>query len=453
MSDNHMTNGGGLDRSAELDRLEQIVNDILRQAKSKGSTQAEVSAHTSQGLAVTVRMGDVDVLEHTRDSGIGLTVYKGHSKGHASCADLSESSIRECVDRAIDIASFTQADTCNGLADADQLATEFPDLDVWHPAALDAEAAIDRALEIENEGRGDDRITNSEGASVNGALGLSVYGNSHGFVGRSSGTRYGQNCVLIAGEGEGMQRDYSFDSRRSLNDLEAPEKTGKDAALRTIRRLNARKIDTAEMPVLLSPEVAKGVIGHLVAAISGAALYRNASFLKDAVGEKLFPDWVNITEQPRLIRGAGSRVFDGDGVATRDRHIIDAGELTGYVLSTYSARRLGLETTANAGGVRNLTIEPGGDETENPIKNIKRGLLVTEVMGQGVSIVTGDYSRGAAGFLIEDGQLTDPVEEVTIASNLKDMFASIQRVGNDVDDRGNIRSGSILLERMMVAGQ
>ena len=330
---------------------------------------------------------------------------------------------------------------------------EFPDLDLWHPATLDAEAVIERALAIENEGRSDARITNSEGASVDAALGLSVYGNSHGFTGHSSGTRFGQNCVLIAGEGEKMQRDYSYDSRRSLADLESAEKTGRDAALRTIRRLNARKIDTAEMPVLLAPEVAKGVIGHLVSAISGAALYRNASFLKDTVGEKLFPDWVNITEQPRMIRGPGSRVFDSDGVATRNRSIIEAGSLMGYVLSTYSARRLGLETTANAGGVRNLTMEPGGDGADNPIKNIRRGLLVTEVMGQGVSIVTGDYSRGATGFLIEDGELTDPVEEVTIASNLKDMFASIQLAGSDMDERGNIRSGSILLDRMMVAGQ
>lgn len=453
MTDLKVSAGQPLDRSIELERLERVVRDILRQAEKKGSTQAEVAAHTSQGLAVTVRMGEVDILEHTRDSGIGLTVYKGRSQGHASCADLSESSIRECVNRAFDIASFTQEDSCNGLAPADQMATEFPDLDLWHPASLDAEVAIERALSIENEGRRDDRITNSEGASVDAALGLSVYGNSHGFVGHTSGTRYGQNCVLIAGQGENMQRDYSYDSRRSLDDLESAEKTGRDAARRTIRRLDARKIDTAELPILMAPDVARGVIGHLVSAISGSALYRNASFLKDAVGEQLFPDWLNITEQPRLQRGPGSRSFDSDGLATRERNIIEAGKLTGYVLSTYSARRLGLASTANAGGVRNVTVEPGGEGAEDPIKSIKKGLLVTEVMGQGVSMVTGDYSRGAAGFYIENGELAYPVEEVTIASNLRDMFASITLAGSDIDQRGNIRSGSILFGRMMVAGQ
>lgn len=453
MTDSKLAHGQAIDRGVELDRLESVVRDVLRQAERKGSTQAEVSAHSAQGLAVTVRMGEVDVLEHTRDSGIGLTVYTGRSKGHASCADLSESSIRECVDSAIDIARFTQEDACNGLAEADQMADEFPDLDLWHPAVLDAEAAIERALEIENEGRSDARITNSEGASIDAALGLSVYGNSHGFVGRSSGTRYGQNCVLIAGQGDRMQRDYSWDSRRSLGDLEDPRKTGRDAAERTIRRLDAKKLETGEMPVLFSPEVARGVIGHLVAAISGSALYRNASFLKDMAGEQLFPEWLTITERPRLVRGQGSRVFDGDGVATRDRNIIEAGVLTGYVLSTYSARRLGLETTANSGGVRNVTLEPGGSNPANPLAGIERGLLVTEVMGQGVSMVTGDYSRGAAGFLIENGELSYPVEEVTIASNLKDMFASIRLAGEDIDERGNIRTGSVLIDRMMVAGQ
>ena len=453
MSESQLTDGHSFEREAELDRLEAVVRDILGQAKRAGSSEAEVLAHSSQGLAVTVRMGDVDILEHTRDSGIDLTIYLGRSKGHATCADLSEASIRECVERARDIARYTQEDASNGLPAAELMATEFPDLDLWHPVSLDAEAAIERSLAIESAGRADDRITNSEGASVNGALGIAVYGNSHGFMGRSSGTRFGQNCVLIAGQGDKMQRDYSYDARRSLGDLESPEATGKEAAERTIQRLGARKIGTAELPVLLAPEIARGLIGHLIGAISGSALYRNASFLKDAAGQQLFPDWVTVSERPTLPRGQGSSSFDGDGVATRDRNIIENGVLTGYVLSTYSARRLGLETTANSGGVRNVTFNPGGHGTGNPLSGIERGLLVTDVMGQGVSLVTGDYSRGAAGFLIEDGEISHPVEEVTIASNLKEMFAGIVLAGSDLDTRGNIQTGSILFEQMMVAGK
>ncbi len=454
MSDyQQVSSDGTFQRDQELDRLENVVRDVLRQANKKGSTQAEVTAHSSQGLSVTVRMGEVDVLEHTRDSGIGLTVYKGRSKGHASCADLSEGSVRECVERAMDIASFTQEDRCNGLAPPDQLATEFPDLDLWHPTVLDAEAAISRAISIETAGRRDQRITNSEGASVEAGFGISVYGNSHGFIGRKSGTRYSQNCVLIAGVGDKMQRDYSWDSARSLADLEDAEKTGIDAALRTIRRLDARKIGTTRMPVLFSPEVARGLIGHLIGAVSGSALYRNASFLKDAAGEKLFPEWLCVGERPLLPRGQGSASFDGDGVATRNRNLVEDGVLTGYVLSTYSARRLGLETTANAGGMRNVILQPGGEHPDQPFAGIDHGLLVTEVMGQGVSLVTGDYSRGAAGFVIENGELAYPVEEVTIASNLRDMFAGIRLAGSDVDRRSNICTGSILIDRMMVAGQ
>lgn len=453
MNDSGTTNGRAFEREAEIDRLESVVRDVLDLAARKGSTQAEVTAHSGQGLSVTVRMGDIDILEHTRDSGIDLTVYKGRSKGHASCADLSDASIRECVDHAMDIAQFTQEDACNGLAPAELMATEFPDLDLWHPAPMDAEAAIERALAIEAAGREDERITNSEGASVTGGLGIAVYGNSHGFIGRSSGTRFSQNCVLIGGKGEKMQRDYSYDARRSLDDLELPEVTGREAAERTIRRLDSRRIGTAHMPVLMTPEVARSVIGHLVGAISGSALYRNASFLKGAAGRKLFPEWVNIQERPRAPRGQGSASFDGDGVATRDRSIVENGVLTGYVLSTYSARRLGLEPTANAGGVRNLTLQAGGDGADDPLRSVDRALLVTEVMGQGVSLVTGDYSRGAAGFVVENGELAYPVEEVTIASNLREMFSGMRLAGGDIDTRGNIRTGTVLFEKMMVAGQ
>jgi len=440
-----------LDRDAELDTLENHVREALRLASHAGATAAEASAHSSQGLSVNVRLGEVETLEHMRDRGISVTVFIGRRKGSASSADLREPSIADCVRHALDIARFTQEDSCNGLADPELLARHFPDLDLWHPAALDAEAAIERALRCEDAGRSDARIRNSEGAGFEAGLGLAVYGNSNGFIGRSAGTRYGQSCVLLAGEGDGMQRDYSFDSRRRLGDLESPEDTGREAARRTVRRLGARRLKTEHMPVLLAPEVAKGLVGHLVGAISGSALYRNASFLRDQAGQQLFPEWLQIRERPLLPRGASSAAFDAEGVATRERHVVEAGVLTGYVLSSYSARRLGLATTGNAGGVRNLLLEPGGDSTD-PLGDLEKGFLVTEVMGQGVNLVTGDYSRGAAGFRIERGEIVHPVEEVTIAGNLRDMFSAVAAAGEDIDTRGNIHCGSVLISNMMVAG-
>lgn len=441
-----------LNRETELDLLEAHVLEALRLARKSGASAAEISAHTSQGLSVSARLGEVETLEHMQDRGISVTVFLGKRKGHASSADLRRESMEACVSHAIDIARYTQEDKANGLADSALLAVEFPDLDLWHPVATDANVAIERALACEAAGRRHEQISNSEGASFNAGLGLAVYGNSSGFVGRSAGTRYGQSCILLAGEGEGMQRDYSYDSRRSLEDLESPEVTGIEAARRTVSRLDARQLPTSKMPVLFAPEVARGLIGHLLGAISGPALYRNASFLKDTAGAALFPDWVNIFERPLLQRGVGSASFDSEGVATRERKIIDAGILGGYVLSSYSARRLGMETSGNAGGARNLLLEPGGEGCGNLVRQMGDGFYVTEVMGQGVSMVTGDYSRGASGFLVENGEISYPVEEVTIAGNLRDIFMNLAAAGEDVDTRGNIHSGSILISAMMVAG-
>ncbi len=453
MTDQTMVTQSQLDREIELDALESHVAEALRHAHKAGATNAEVSAHTNQGLSVSVRLGEVETLEHMQDRGISVTVYIGKRTGHASSADLRAQSIESCVRHAMEIARYTQEDRCNGLAETELLATEFPELDLWHPASIDADAAIERALACENAGRADQRITNSEGASFNAGLGLSVYGNSNQFIGRSVGTQYGQSCVLLAGEGDGMQRDYSYDSRRCLQDMEPPEQIGIEAARRTVRRLNARRLPTSEMPVLLSSEVAKGLVGHLVGAISGTALYRNASFLKDAVGETLFPRWLNILERPHLLRGAGSASFDGEGVATRERKIIEGGVLQGYVLSSYSARRLGLQTSGNSGGVRNLLLEPGGGCDDDLLREMHNGFYVTEVMGQGVNLLTGDYSRGAAGFLVENGQISCAVEEVTIAGKLRDMFRNIVAVGKQVDTRGNIHSGPVLISGMTVAGE
>ena len=453
MPDQTMVTQSRLDREAELDALESHVHRTLRRARKAGATAAEVSAHTSQGLSVTVRLGDVETLEHMQDRGINVTVYIGMCTGHASSADLRVQSIEACVDRAMEIARYTQEDKCNGLAEASLLATEFPDLDLWHPSSVDADAALERALACEAAGRADKRITNSEGASFNAGLGLAVYGNSNQFIGRSTGTRFGQSCILLAGTSDGMQRDYSYDSRRNLRDLESPEQTGAEAARRTIRRLKARKLTTSEMPVLLSSEVARGMVGHLIGAISGTALYRNASFLKDTLGEQLFPEWLNILERPHLLRGAGSASFDGEGVMTQARKIIDAGVLQSYVMSSYSARRLGLQTSGNSGGVRNLLLEPGGEGCDDLFREMQNGLYVTEVMGQGVNLLTGDYSRGAAGFLVENGEISYAVEEVTIAGKLRDIFRNVVAAGSNVDTRGNIHAGSVLINRMTVAGE
>jgi len=441
-----------LDREQELDSLEAHVAEALRLARRAGASEAEVNAHSSLGLSVNVRLGEVETLEYMRDRGINVTLYMGRRKGEASSADLRPESIARCVEKALDIARYTQEDPCNGLADPALLATEFPDFDLWHPVPVDAGQAIARALCCEEAGRADPAINNSEGAAFNAGSGLTVFGTSHGFTGRSAGTNYSQSCVLLAGKGDSMQRDYSYDSRRCLGDLESPEETGREAARRTVARLGAGRLKTAEMPVLFAPQVAKGVVGHLLPAIAGSALYRKSSFLRDQAGRQLFPAWLNLHERPHLQRGSSSAAFDADGVATRERCIVEAGVLSGYLLSCYSARRLGLETTGNAGGARNLLLQPGGDGAENPVAALRDGFYVTEVMGQGVRLVTGDYSRGASGFRVENGVITQPVEEVTIAGNLRDMFAGIRLAGEDVDTRGNVHCGSLLIGKMVVAG-
>ena len=452
MIDSSMVAQSVPDRDQELSFLADGSQQALDHARSLGAESAEVSASIHFGLDVNVRMGEVETLEHSRDRGLGISVYIGNSKGHATSGDLRTETIRKCVEKAVDIARFTQADKCNGLAPAERLASEFPDLDLWHPQAFDAELTSQRALACEAAGLDNPGIANSDGASASSGFGLSVYANSNGFVGRRDGTRYGQSCVLIAGEAESMQRDYWYDSQRAFSDLESVEDTGREAARRTVNRLGARKIPTCEVPILFAPEVARGLVSHFISAISGGALYRKASFLQDTVGQQLFPDWVRMSESPFIPRGPASTAFDAEGIATCERDIIRQGVLNGYVLSSYSARRLGLETTGNAGGTHNLIVEPGQFSAQELMKEMGTGLLVTEVMGQGVSIVTGDYSRGAGGFWIENGEIQFPVDEVTIAGNLKDMFMCIESIGNDVDKRSGIQSGSILMGKMTVAG-
>jgi PmbA protein len=447
------------DRSLqELDRLAELAEDVIRRARAAGASQAEVAASIDTGLNVNVRLGEVETVEHTRDRGFGLTVYFGQRKGSASTADLNPDSIQATLEQACAIARYTEEDPAAGLADAARMATAFPDLDLWHPWDIDTAQAIALGVAIEDAGRAHAGISNSDGASVQAGQSLAVYANSHGFVGRERGTRHALSLALIAGDEDGMQRDYWYDSVRAAGDFMSAKALGDKAAERTLARLGARGLSTRQCPVLFVPELARGLVGHLLGAVSGGALYRRASFLLDHAGKAIMPAWLNIDERPHLPRGQGSGNFDAEGVATVDSALVEGGVLARYLLGSYSARKLGLESTGNAGGVHNLIVEPGAADGERSdfdgmLQRLGTGLLVTEVMGQGVSIVTGDYSRGASGFWVENGAIACPVEGITIAANLRDMFAGIVAVGADVDSRSHILTGSLLLDRMTVAGE
>ena len=446
------------DSHERLERLAEISQRLLARARALGASQAEVSCSEERGLNVSVRLGEVETVESTRDRGIGVTVYFGQRKGSASTADLHESSLEATVAQACAIARHTEDDPAAGLADAHLMARphadgSFPDLDTWHPWRLDADEAVDLALACEAAGReADTRVRNSDGASLGSGQSLSVYANSHGFVGRERETRHSLGVALIAGQGDGMQRDGWYSVGVARGDLEAPAAIGRRAAERAVARLDPRRAPTGEYPVLFSADVARSLVGHLLGAVSGGALYRKASFLLDSMGTRLFPEWFAIDERPLLRHGLRSTAFDADGVATADNPLVVDGVLQRYVLGSYSARRLGLATTANAGGVHNLEVAANAGTLDELLRGMGRGLLVTELMGQGVNGVTGDYSRGAAGFWVEGGQLAYPVDESTIAGNLRTMFAGIEAVGSEVDLRSHIRIGPLLLGRMTVAG-
>lgn len=434
--------------------LAGFAEDVLRRCREFGASQAEVSLSEDQGLAVNVRMGEVETVEHTRDRGVAVTVYFGKRKGTASTADLQPASLEATVEQACAIARFTEEDAAAGLADPDRLATELADFDQWHPWDIDAQSAIDLALQAESAGRAvDRRIGNSDGAGVNTGLSVALYANSHGFLGAERSSHHSISCSLIAGKGDAMQRDYWYSSALSASDLEAPAQVGRRAAERTVARLDPRPIATGEYPVLFAPEMARSLVGHLLGAVSGGALYRKASFLVDSVGTRLFPDWMSLRERPHLPRGLRSSSFDADGVATVEQDLVRDGVLQRYVLGTYSARKLGLASTGNAGGIHNLVVGSNSEGLDALVGGLSRGLLVAELMGQGVNNLTGDYSRGAAGFWVENGRIVHAVDEITIAGNLRDMFLAIEAVGADVDPRSHIRCGSILVGRMTVAGE
>jgi PmbA protein len=446
---------GKLAKRESLSRgqLESLVSMALDEARLRGADQAEVAVSHDIGLSATARHGDVENLEYTNDRGIGITVYKDSRKGNASTSDISPEAIREAVAKACTFAELTAPDQYAGLADADRMCTDIRDLDLDHPWNIAAADAINIAIETEAAALNfDKRISNSEGATVSTNRGSRAYGNTHGFLGSVSRTRHSITCVVLA-EAEGaMQRDYEYTCSRDPDDLQAPQSVGRTAAGRVISRLGARKIKTTRAPVLFVPELARGFIGHAIGAISGGAQYRRSSFLLDAVGEKIFPDFLSIQERPHLAKALASASYDAEGVATYDRDVVSDGILQAYILSSYSARRLGLETTANAGGAQNLIVPGGGEDKASLIQNMGTGFLVEELIGQGVNSVTGDYSRGAVGHWVENGEVCYPVHEVTIAGNLKDLYARIVAVGSDQDIRGGIRCGSVLVEEMTIAG-
>jgi PmbA protein len=438
--------------TADLDGF-RLVRDALSHAGSCGATAAEAEVSEGFGQNVSVRRGEIETIEHSRDRGMAVTVYLGKRRGHASTSDLSGAALRSTVEAALSIARLTASDEFSGLADPALLATEFPDLDLYHPWPIPVEEAIDLARSCEQAAfRADPRVSNSEGATVSAQHSQFIYGNTHGFLAGYPSSRHSVSCAVIAGRDDNMQRDDWWVMSRAPDDLESAETVGAIAGQRAARRLDARKIGTTEVPVLFEAPVAAGLLGHLVAAVSGVSLYRRQSFLLDSLGQRIFPAFVCIRDMPFIRRALGSGTFDDEGVATREREIVSGGVLQGYFLGSYSARKLGMQSTGNAGGCHNLVLESTGETFDALLKKMGRGLLVTELLGQGINMVNGDYSRGAAGFWIEGGEIAYPIHEVTIAGNLKDMFAGIVAVGSDVLIRGSRRCGSILVDRMTLAG-
>lgn len=435
------------------DTLKQLVTDALAHAKTRGATAADAEVSEGFGQTVTVRQREVETIEYNRDKGIGVTVYIGKQRGHASSSDLSPQALRDTVDAALAIARYTATDDCAGLADPERLAREFPDLDLIHPWDMPVERAIEMAQACEAAGFAvDKKITNSEGATVSTQQSHFIYGNSNGFLAGYPSSRHSMWCALIAGKGDGMQRDDWYETVRDPADLPAPESIGRKAGQRAVARLKARKVPTEQVPVLYESGVASSLMGHFVSAVSGGSLYRKSSFLLDSLGKTVFSPIVQMSDLPLIPKGLASGAFDEEGVATQARDIVKDGVVQGYFLASYSARKLGMQTTGNAGGNHNLMMKDTGEDFAALLKKMGRGLLVTELMGQGVNAVTGDYSRGAAGFWVEDGVIVYPVQEITIAGNLKTIFQNIVAIGNDVSRRSSRQCGSVLVEGMTLAG-
>lgn len=434
--------------------LEAAVAKALEMAAEK-SDGAEVAITKTTGLSVSTRMCEVENVEFNSDGALGITVYRGQRKGSASTSDLSEKAIQQTVLAALDIAHYTSEDPCAGPAPKELMVKNIPDLDLFHPDTPDPDYAAQVAIAAEQKALSfSDKIKQSDGASYDSHYGVKVYGNSHGLLASYASSRHSTSCCVIGQGNNGeMERDYDYTLARHKDDLFAPETVGLKAAEKTISRLDAQKLKTGQYPVMFAADVATGLIGHLVMAISGGNLYRKSSFLLDKLGEQILPDWFNIHEKPHVLRGLASSPFDSEGVFTQDREIITDGVLATYLLSSYAARKMDMTPTGHAGGIHNWYVQSTGQNFEQMLKALGTGLLVTETMGQGVNIVTGDYSRGAAGFWIENGQIQYPVSEITIAGNLKELFNQIVAVGSDVETRSQIQTGSILVESMKIAGE
>jgi PmbA protein len=441
------------DPNPSIDETLAVLDRVIGHAKQRGVSAAEAAISAGGGLSVSVRNGELESIEHHQDKVLTLTAYHGKRKGTATTTDFSIDSVEETVAAADRIARYAEEDPYAGLIDPAYLAREIPDLDLDHPWLIEPDAAIELAIRCDNAARDyDGAVDQVDDVSVNQHRGLRGYATTDGFAAAYTATRHGLSCVVVGKDAGNMQRGYWYTTARNADSLEAPEPVGMHAAERTVARLGARKVATEKVPVIFEAPIAGGFIGHLVSAVSGGNLYRSASFLLDSAGKAIFPEHITITEQPHLARGLGSAPFDGEGAQTSERKLVDRGVLTGYVLSSYSARRLALTPTGNAGGVHNLFVAPGDADFAALVRQMGRGLVVTSLMGFGVNMVTGDYSRGASGFWVENGEIAFPVEEITIAGNLADLFKRIVAVGSDVDERGNIQSGSILIESMTVAG-
>jgi PmbA protein len=441
------------ERSTTLAAMSERAGDVIKRCLAGGASAAEVSVSQARGLNVSVRQQEIESLEFTHDRGLSIVVYAGKRRGSASSADWSADSIQASIEQALAIANHTEPDDCAGPADAELLAREFPDLELWHPSELEAEAAVTLAKRAEAAGLDyDPRISMSDGASVSAHRSFSVFASSFGFVGGEASTSSSLSCGLIAGKDQQMQREHYYDASLDARALKDPELIGRTAGERTLRRLGARALSTRTAQVLFHRETARSIFSHFASAISGGALYRRSSFLLDSVGKQVFPSWLRIHEQPHLRREFGSAAFDDEGVATQTSALVEGGKVARYILGSYSARKLGLRSTGNAGGTHNLTVDANADSLESMIKQMGSGLLVTEFLGQGINMVTGDYSRGAAGYWVENGELAFPVEEITIAGKLQDMFQAIEAVGADIDPRSSARVGSVLIGSMTIAG-
>ena len=440
-------------RYMELDNLKQISQDVLKLAKNAGASSAECDVSFASGQSVSVRLGETENIEYNRDKGVSVTVYFGLQKGNASSSDLSAQALKDTVEAACNIAKYTAKDAFCGLADAALMAKDIPDLDLYHPWHLSVDDALAIAKRCEAAALQVDtkRIANSEGAGVSISEGVFAYANSHGFVSGYPSSRHSISCSVIAEEGQAMQRDYWYSSARDFADLESAESIGKIAGERTVRRLGAKPIKTGQYPVLFESTLAGGLIGNLISAISGGSLYRKSSFLLDSLGTKIGANLLNIEELPHLKKGVASTPFDNEGVATKSRKLLENGVLQGYVLGSYSARKLGMQTTGNAGGSHNLIVQSTGENFAQLLQKMGTGLLVTEVLGHGLNMVTGDYSRGAAGYWVVDGVIAHPVEEITIASNMKQMLNQILAIGTDIIAHSSKQTGSILIESMTIA--